>query len=63
MPEIWGTQFFSGNFFAEGITPASWEVSQMTYDPEHLQRWTLPPNYFGAEWPDYFLIRLRSNKR
>src|SRR6266481_6815350 len=31
-----------------------WEVSQMIYDPEHLQRWTLPPNYFGAEWPDYF---------
>jgi hypothetical protein len=26
----------------------------MIYDPEHLQRWTLPPNYFGAEWPDYF---------
>ena len=26
----------------------------MTYDPEHLKRWTLPDNYFGAEWPDYF---------
>src|SRR5260370_30310285 len=26
----------------------------MTYDPEHLKRWTLHDNYFGAEWPDYF---------
>jgi hypothetical protein len=26
----------------------------MIYDPEHLQRWTLPDNYFGAEWPNYF---------
>jgi hypothetical protein len=26
----------------------------MTYDPEFLKRWTMPPNYFGAVWPAYF---------
>lgn len=26
----------------------------MTYDPEHLKRWTLPDNYYGAEWPNHF---------
>ncbi|WMT71325.1 hypothetical protein [Bradyrhizobium sp. Ash2021] len=26
----------------------------MTYDPEFLKRWTMPPNYFGAVWPAYY---------
>ncbi|MEH2570123.1 hypothetical protein [Bradyrhizobium sp. AZCC 2289] len=26
----------------------------MIYDPEHLQRWTLPANYVGAVWPAYY---------
>ena len=26
----------------------------MTY--EHLNRWTLPPCYVGAEWPDYYVF-------
>lgn len=25
-----------------------------TYTPEHLKRWTLPPYYVGAEWPEYY---------
>ena len=24
------------------------------YVPEHLERWTLPKDYFGAEWPEYY---------
>ena len=24
------------------------------YVPEHLERWTMPKYYFGAEWPDYY---------
>lgn len=24
------------------------------YQPERLERWTLPRDYFGAEWPDYY---------
>jgi hypothetical protein len=24
------------------------------YEPQHLKRWTLPENYYGAIWPDYF---------
>jgi hypothetical protein len=27
----------------------------MSYEPEHLARWTLPDNYFGAEWPEYYV--------
>lgn len=26
----------------------------MTYKPKNLERWTLPPNYFGEIWPAYF---------
>lgn len=26
----------------------------MAYTPKHLTRWTMPDNYFGAAWPDYF---------
>lgn len=26
----------------------------MTYEPKNLKRWTLPPNYFGEIWPNYF---------
>lgn len=26
------------------------------YQPKHLERWTLPPYYMGAEWPDYFVF-------
>lgn len=28
----------------------------MTYQPEHLQRWTRPDNYFGESWPEYFVF-------
>lgn len=28
----------------------------MTYQPEHLKRWTLPDSYAGAHWPDYFVF-------
>ena len=24
------------------------------YDPEHLTRWTMPSNYFGEVWPNYY---------
>jgi hypothetical protein len=24
------------------------------YVPEHLERWKLPRDYFGAEWPEYY---------
>jgi hypothetical protein len=24
------------------------------YQPERLERWKMPPDYFGAEWPEYF---------
>lgn len=24
------------------------------YVPEHLERWTMPKYYFGAEWPEYY---------
>lgn len=24
------------------------------YVPEHLERWTMPRDYFGAEWPEYY---------
>ena len=24
------------------------------YQPERLERWKLPRDYFGAEWPDYY---------
>lgn len=26
----------------------------MTYEPQHLRRWTMPDSYFGSEWPEYF---------
>jgi len=26
------------------------------YIPQRLDRWTLPKNYFGAEWPDYYVF-------
>ena len=22
--------------------------------PKHLKRWSMPPSYFGAVWPDYY---------
>ncbi len=25
-----------------------------TYTPAFLKRWSLPPSYFGAQWPDYY---------
>lgn len=25
-----------------------------TFEPQNLKRWTMPPHYFGAEWPDYY---------
>jgi len=28
--------------------------TDMMYKPQHLKRWTLPHNYIGAIWPDYF---------
>lgn len=24
------------------------------YQPDRLERWTMPRNYFGAEWPEYY---------
>lgn len=24
------------------------------YQPKHLKRWTMPRDYFGATWPDYY---------
>ena len=26
------------------------------YIPQNLKRWTLPPCYMGAKWPDYFVF-------
>lgn len=26
----------------------------MTYEPKYLKRWTMPDNYFGATWPEYY---------
>lgn len=26
----------------------------MTYTPKHLRRWTMPQDYFGEVWPDYY---------
>lgn len=26
----------------------------MTYQPKHIERWTMPSHYFGETWPDYF---------
>ena len=26
----------------------------MSYEPEHLTRWTRPDHYAGAPWPEYF---------
>ena len=26
----------------------------MPYNPERLNRWTMPDHYFGAKWPEYF---------
>lgn len=26
----------------------------MAYEPKHLKRWTMPANYFGETWPDYY---------
>lgn len=28
----------------------------MSYTPKHLNRWKLPPNYMGAEWPEYYVF-------
>jgi hypothetical protein len=27
-----------------------------TETENHLRRWTMPANYFGAEWPEYFVF-------
>jgi hypothetical protein len=26
----------------------------MTYEPEHLTKWTMPDNYGGASWPNHY---------
>ena len=26
------------------------------YEPEHLERWTRPECYIGAQWPEYFVF-------
>lgn len=26
------------------------------YTPTHLKKWTMPQNYFGSEWPDYYVF-------
>ena len=31
------------------------------YEPKHLKRWTMPENYFGAVWPDYFCSGARQS--
>lgn len=31
----------------------------MTYKPTHLKRWKMPSNYFGEDWPDYFVFLSR----
>lgn len=31
-----------------------------TYSPVHLNRWTRPGSYFGAEWPEYFVFLARN---
>lgn len=28
----------------------------MNFKPEYLKRWTLPCDYFGAEWPEHFVF-------
>lgn len=32
------------------------------YTPEHLERWTLPDCYYGAEWPEYFVGPVGRNR-
>lgn len=27
-----------------------------TYIPENLKRWTLPKDYFGSQWPDFYVF-------
>lgn len=40
--------------FAVSVRPAA--GAPEAYRPKHLERWTLPPCYMGAEWPDYFVF-------
>lgn len=27
-----------------------------SYEPKHLKRWTMPDNYFGEVWPNYYVF-------
>lgn len=31
-------------------------MTTTTYTPENIARWTVPDDYAGAEWPDYFVF-------
>lgn len=33
-----------------------------TYTPEHLNRWKLPPNYWGPRWDGYFVAPVTRNR-
>jgi hypothetical protein len=26
----------------------------VSYEPKHLERWTMPKDYFGSSWPEYY---------
>lgn len=32
-----------------------------TYEPKHLEKWSLPSHYFGEVWPEYYVF-LRRNR-
>ena len=34
----------------------------MVYFPTHLDRWTLPDNYHGAVWPNWYLSGIGQNR-
>jgi hypothetical protein len=44
----------------ETSTPDTPATEAAPYVPEHLERWTLPRYYVGAEWPEYFTFLGRS---
>ncbi len=29
-------------------------TTEIEFQPEHLNRWTMPSHYFGETWPDYY---------
>ena len=38
------------------------ETTIEAYVPENLSRWKLPPSYFGARWPEYYVAPVTRNR-